>query len=268
MSKVNFSEYNEVHLPRADHLVSFVKNLPHAVQKSGDKPVQAEVMHQLKCIGFGEDFIKEMCQVAHDYKEYHKERIKAEQTKDLPEVRWPTISGERIQQYAANRDLISAITTNKRSARFFCEIAEAIEEELKDRAQVTASGEDINLMLLAYLARDVDAMFTALVGWNFEDILAKAKIIPDEKGYFYKAGDFPLSEVAFPLYRKSELTVDEFKTHLYVIHGISDDTWKMVQSVINFVKTSSQDAQQRTDLLWAVLKDYGIPEEIVRMVKL
>lgn len=265
MSKVNFSEYNEVHLPRADHLVSFVKNLPHAVQKSGDKPVQDEVMHQLKCIGFGEDFIKEMCQVAHDYKEYHKERIKAEQTKDLPEVRWPTISGERIEQYAENRSLIAAITSNEQSSRLMLYLLEAVEEELQSRGILEI---DYHPVLLAYLSRDVDAMFTALVGWKFEDMLAKAKIIPDEKGYFYKEGDFPLSEVAFPLYRKTELTVDEFKAYLYSGHGISDDTWKMVQSVINFVKTSSQDAQQRTDLLWAVLKDYGIPEEIVRMVKL
>ena len=263
MSKVNFSEYNEVHLPRADHLVSFVKNLPHAVQKSGDKPVQDEVMHQLKCIGFDDEFIKEMCQVAHDYKEYHKERIKAEQTKDLPEVRWPTISGERIQQYAANRELFCAITSDKQSPRLLNEVAEAIKEELQDRELV-----DISLLLLSYLSRDVDALFTALVGWNLEDIFAKAKIIPDEKGYFYKEGDFPLSEVAFPLYRKTELTVDEFKAYLYSGHGISDDTWKMVQSVINFVKASNQDAQQQKDRLWAVLKDYGIPEEVVRMVKL
>lgn len=263
MSKVNFSEYNEVHLPRADHLVSFVKNLHHAVEKSGDKAVQAEVLHQLQCIGFDDQFIKEMCEVAKDYKHYHLERIKAEQTKDLPEVRWPTISGERIQQYAANRELIAAITSNKRSVRFYSEIEDAIEAETEKLAQA-----NINLLLLAYLARDVDAMFKALVGWNLEDIFAKAKIIPDEKGYFYKTGDFPLSEVAFPLYRKSELTVDEFKKHLYVVHGISDDTWKVMQSVINFVKASNQDAQQQTDLLWAVLKDYGIPEDVVRMVKL
>lgn len=263
MSKVNFSEYNEIHLRRADHLVSFVKNLPHAVQKSGDKPVQDEVMHQLKCIGFDDEFIKEMCQVAHDYKEYHKGRIKAEQTKDLPEVRWPTISGERIQQYAANRELISAITTNKRSGRFLSEIVDAIESETEKLVQV-----DINLLLLAYLARDVDAMFKALIGWNLEDIFAKAKIIPDENGYFYKEGDFPMCEVAFPLYRKTELTVDEFKAYLYSFHCIHDDTWKMVQSVINFVKASDSDAQQQADLLWAVLKDYGIREEVVRMVKL
>ena len=258
MPTINYSEYNEIHLRRADHLVSFVKNLEHAMQKTADFD---GAMHQLKCIGFDEDFIKEMCRVAHDYKEYHKKRIKAEQTKDLPEVRWPTISGERIQQYAANRELISAIVSNKCSVRFYGEIENAIETEALEQV-------DINLLLLAYLARDVDAMFKALIGWDLEDIFAKAKIIPDEKGYFYKEGDFPMCEVAFPLYRKTELTVDEFKAYLYSGHGISDDTWKVVQSVINFVKTSNQDAQQQTDLLWAVLKDYGIPEEVVRMVKL
>ena len=265
MSKVNFSEYNEVHKRRADHLVSFVKNLHHAVEKSGDKAVRAEVMHQLKCIGFDDEFIKEMCQVAHDYKEYHKERIKAEQTKDLPEVRWPTISGERIEQYAENRNLIAAITSSKQASRLMLYLLEAVEEELQSRGILEI---DYHPVLLAYLSRDVDAMFTALVGWKFEDMLAKAKIIPDEKGYFYKEGDFPLSEVAFPLYRKTELTVDEFKAYLYSGHGISDDTWKMVQSVINFVKASGSDAQQQADLLWAVLKDYGIPEDVVRMVKL
>ena len=265
MSKVNFSEYNEVHKRRADHLVSFVKNLHHAVEKSGDKVVQAEVMHQLKCIGFDDEFIKEMCQVAHDYKEYHKERIKAEQTKDLPEVRWPSIRRDRVYQYAQNRRLFSEVDNHKRVAGLYMNLLEAIHSAMEESSN---PGISISPFVNAYMCNDVDAMVAAITHWHMEDLMAKAKIIPDEKGYFYKEGDFPLSEVAFPLYRKTELTVDEFKAYLYSGHGISDDTWKMVQSVINFVKTSSQDAQQRTDLLWAVLKDYGIPEEVVRMVKL
>ena len=33
---IDFSEYNQVHLPRADHLESFMKNLAHAIDKTSD----------------------------------------------------------------------------------------------------------------------------------------------------------------------------------------------------------------------------------------
>lgn len=257
MDSINYSEYNKVHLPRAEHLYCFIKNLNHAMQKTND---YEGAMHQLQCIGFSEEFVQEMATVASDYKTYHKQRIQAEQTSDLPEVKYPTIDKERVKQYAKNLQLIAMILDREGNDEILQNIEDAFVEECEDM--------QISNILNAYLARDVDEMIWAFTGYNLEELLAKAKVIPDKKELFYKTDDFPISEITFPFYDKHSLSIDEFKAYLFDIHGIHDNTWRLVQSIINFAKASCQNTEQQLNILWAVLKDYGIPEEIVRMVVL
>ena len=61
---VNYSEYNKIHYPRAEALVSFMKCLHHAMQKTDD---YAGAMHQLKCIGYSDEFIAAISEIAEDY---------------------------------------------------------------------------------------------------------------------------------------------------------------------------------------------------------
>lgn len=75
-SIVNYSEFNKVYKPRADHLVSFVKLLDGAVQKSD---AYETVMKQLRCIGWSEELIQTACEAAALYKEHHKRLIREEQ---------------------------------------------------------------------------------------------------------------------------------------------------------------------------------------------
>ena len=74
-SIVNYSEFNKVYKPRADRLVSFVKLLDGAVQKSD---AYEGVMKQLRCIGWSEELIQTACEAAALYKEHHKRRIREE----------------------------------------------------------------------------------------------------------------------------------------------------------------------------------------------
>lgn len=257
MHTINFSEYNEIHLRRADHLVSFIKNLNHAMQKTSD---YEGAMHQLRCIGFSEEFIQEMAAVASDYKSYHKQRIADEQAANTPEKLYPSIRKERVEQYAKNRELCLAIQQSVDSDLLYEQIRDAVCEELEKTFSSVA-------FLLSYMDGDVDRMVSALTGWDLEALLAKANIIPDTKGYF-PSRDVCMADIAFPLYGKDSLTIEEFKTYLIEVCGVHADTWKMIQSVINFAKVSCKDTEQQIAILLAVLKDYGIPEEIVRMVKL
>lgn len=256
MHTINFSEYNEIHLRRADHLVSFIKKLNHAMQKTND---YEGAMHQLRCIGFSEEFIQEMATVASDYKTYHKQRIAAEQAANTPEKLYPSIRKERVEQYAKNRELILAVHQHKDSEVLLEQIEDAIHSELEGISAAT--------FLLSYMDGDVDRMVSALTGWDLEALLAKANIIPDTKGYF-PSRDVCMADIAFPLYGKDSLTIEEFKTYLIEVCGVHADTWKMIQSVINFAKVSCKDTEQQIAILLAVLKDYGIPEEVVRMVVL
>lgn len=75
----DFSEYNKIHLPRADNMVCFIKNLNHAMQKVEIPGAYDEIMHQLKCIGYSEELISVTCEAAGCYKTHHKERIREEQ---------------------------------------------------------------------------------------------------------------------------------------------------------------------------------------------
>lgn len=261
MSKVNFSEYNEVHMRRADHLVSFVKNLHHAVEKSGDKAVQAEVMHQLKCIGFDDQFVKEMCEVAKDYKHYHLERIKAEQTAKDPEVLYPAIMPERLQPYMGNRKLIEAIRNHPEVKDIYVRIQDAVAEDAQDV--------DANLLLSAYMEQDADAMFRAICGkYELEEVFAQAQVIPDVQELFFKKGDNE-GEITFPFWGKEKISVEEFKSYILANYQIHEDTWKLIQSAIRFVMEGDVSVEKRRDCLWALLKGaIGVPEEIVYMVDL
>lgn len=75
----DYSEYNRIHLPRADNMVCFIKNLNHAMQKVEIPGAYDEIMHQLKCIGYSEELISAICEAAGCYKTHHKERIREEQ---------------------------------------------------------------------------------------------------------------------------------------------------------------------------------------------
>lgn len=258
MNTINYSEYNSLHLPIADNLICFIKGLKHAMEKTND-PEGA--MHQLKCIGYNKA-LEAVAGVAHDYKEYHKQRIRAEYEANQPmglEVKYPTILPARLEQYAANIQLIEQINEHDDVDALHDAIADAIAEELDL---------DVDDLLNAYCSRDVDAMFCAITGWELESLLAKAKIIPDAKEHFYKPGDFDLSEIAFPFYGKKSITAEEFKAYLRNEYKLGDDTMRLVQSIIRFAQASCNEEAKRTELLWAVLKEYGIPEEIVRMVRL
>lgn len=70
---INYSEYNKVYKPRADHLVSFVKLLDGAARKSD---AYEAVMKQLRCIGWSDELIQTACEAAALYREHHKRRIR------------------------------------------------------------------------------------------------------------------------------------------------------------------------------------------------
>lgn len=250
---VNYEEYNSLHLPIADNLVCFIKGLHHAMQKTNDFE---GAMHQLKCIGY-EKALETVERVAYCYKEYHKNRIRAEQTANLPEVLYPTIDVKRRPTFVKNLELIERI----RNHEDFSDMCEAIEDAIV--LDATTNAENI---LLAYQRRDVDALFSAICGYSFEEICACATIIPDVNELFRKKED--CCEVFFPLYGKETLTVEEFKEYILSNYEIHDDTWKLIQSAIRFAATAkTQEAKQ--DCLWTLLKDsIGIPEEVVRMVQL
>lgn len=257
MSTINFSEYNEVHLRRADHLVSFVKNLEHAMQKTND---YNGAMHQLQCIGFSEELIKEMAAVASDYKKYHKQRIQDEQTAGTPEKLYPMIDPARVKQYAKNCELISAIDQHKDVEPLTEQIAIAIEEELEV---------NIGSFLKAYMDCDVDRMVSAITGWDLEALLAKARVIPDKMEHFYKPGDFPLSEVAFPFFGKQCLSIAEFKDYLLNAYTLEPSTLLMVENAIAFAQKTFVTSKERNDCLWAMLNGaVDVPEEVVRLVAL
>lgn len=256
--EVNYSEYNQVHHPRAEHLYCFIKGLNHAMQKTND---YEGAMHQLRCIGYSEEFIQDMVTISHDYKEYHKQRIRTEHEAKQPiglEVMYPTIKTERLAQYAENLRLIERIQNHGNGDEILYELEDVLNTEISVH---------ITTFLDAYVRRDVDAMVEAITGWDLEALFVRANIIPDAKGFF-PSRDVRMDEIAFPLYGKETLTVEEFKTYLLNVYNLHDDTLRLVQSVIRFAQLSCDDAAKRNDLLWAVLKEYDVPEEVVRMVSL
>lgn len=259
MSAINYSEYNNVHLPIADNLICFIKGLKHAMEKTND-PEGA--MHQLKCIGF-EKALETVESVAHDYKEHHKQRIRAEHEAKQPVTlaqQYPTILPARLKRYAANIQLIAQISEHEDVDDLHTAIADAIAQELEL---------DIHDLLKAYCSRDVDAMFCALTGWDFESLMAKAKIIPDAKEYFYKPGDFDLSEIAFPLYEKEVLSEAEFKVFLRNAYEIHPANWAMIENAIAVAKTFVKD-EDRADFLRHILDGVlsPMPEEAIHIVRL
>ena len=72
--------------------------------------------------------------------------------------------------------------------------------EVMERIQDAVLQElEINMwsFLSAYVTMDVDAMVESITGWNLYDIMAKAKIVPDEDHVFYQAGEVPSSDLLF-----------------------------------------------------------------------
>ena len=253
---VNYSEYNNVHLPIADNLVCFIKGLKHAMEKTGDFD---GAMHQLKCIGY-DKALETVESVAHEYKAYHKKRICTEQLAGSPEILYPTVKKERLDAYVDNRKLIAAILAHKK--------AEELKQSLEDAFADASERRNISRILEAYMAQDVDAMVAAFAGWDFEDLCACACIIPDEKEYFNKAGDEGV-EIAFPFWGKESITAEEFKQYLLSYYDVHDDAWKLIQSAIRFAQSVEATANKRRDILWTLLKDtVGVPEEVVQMVEL
>lgn len=254
---VNYSEYNKVHYPRAEALVSFMKCLHHAMQKTDD---YAGAMHQLKCIGYSDEFIAAISEIAEDYKLYHKNRIHAEQTCDLPEAKYPTIDKDRVEQYAENLRLITQILDLKND-----EVLQNFEDAFAEECE----GMQAKRILDAYMAGDVDAMVCAITGYDLEELLAKAKIIPDTKELFHKIGDFPLSEVTFPFYGKEMLTDEEFREYLRKEYTLSPEAWRLLNNVIDYAKKAFHRQEDQTECLWNMINGtIGVPEEVVRMVRL
>lgn len=252
---VNYSEYNKVHYPRAEALVSFMKCLHHAMQKTDD---YAGAMHQLKCIGYSDEFIAAISEIAEDYKLYHKNRIHAEQTCDLPEVKYPTIDKDRVEQYTKNLQLIEMI---------FAKENDDVMQNIEDAIAEECEGMRAKNILNAYAAGDVDALICAITGYDLEELLAKAKVIPDTKELFHKTGDFPLSDVTFPFYGKEFLTEEEFREHLRSEYTISPEAWRLIDNIIEYAQNAFKYQEDRQAYLWNMIKGtIGIPEEVVRLV--
>lgn len=203
MSNVNYREYNDLHLPIASNLICFIKGLEHAMQKTNDFD---GAMHQLKCIGY-DKALATVESVAHEYKEYHKQRIRAEQTADSLEVRYPKIQEDRRGQYDKNCQLIRELwklqDCTARTEDLRCAITEKLDV-------------DIAKVLDAYLSCDVDALISAITGWDLESLMAAAKIIPDLKGGF-PSRCVNTDEIAFSLREKESLSETEFKDFLMKI---------------------------------------------------
>lgn len=253
---VNYSEYNKIYYPRAEALVSFMKCLHHAMQKTDD---YAGAMHQLKCIGYSDEFIAAISEIAEDYKAYHKNRIHAEQTCDLPEVKYPTIDKGRVERYAENLKLITKI---------FAEGNDDILQNIEDAIANECEDLQAKKILDAYMSGDVDAMICAITGYDLEELLAKAKVIPDTKEIFHKAGDFPLSDVTFPFYGKEFLTEEEFRDHLRSEYTISPEAWRLIDNIIEYAQNAFKLQEDRQAYLWNMIKGtIGIPEEVVRLVR-
>lgn len=256
--KVDYHEYNKVHYPRAEALVSFIKCLHHAMQKTDDFE---GAMHQLECIGYSQDFIVQMEQVAADYKEYHKQRIAMQQQSELPQVKYPMINKTRVEKYAENLRLIAKILEINDN--------DEILQNFEDAFASECEGMQAENILKAYLAGDVDAIICAITGYDLEEIFAKAKIIPDTQEIFHKAGDFPMNEITFPFYGKEMLTDEEFREYLRKEYTLSPEAWRLLNNVIDYAKKAFQRQEDQTECLWNMINGtIGVPEEIVRMVRL
>ena len=72
--------------------------------------------------------------------------------------------------------------------------------DVMERIQDTMMQElEVNMwsFLSAYATGDADAMAQAITGWELYDIMAKAKIVPDEQHVFYQSGEVDPSDLVF-----------------------------------------------------------------------
>ena len=256
MSNVNYREYNDLHLPIADNLVCFMKGVKHAMQKTKDPD---GAMKQLKCIGY-DKALATVESVAHVYKAYHKQRIYAEQTAESLDVRYPKIQKDRRSQYDKNCQLIRELRKLQDCTARTEDLRCAITEELDV---------DIAKVLDAYLSCDVDALISAITGWDLEALMAAARIIPDLKGWF-PSREVNTDEIAFPLYEKEVLSETEFKDFLRDAYEIHMDTWAMIENAIAVAKRTFKKDEDRADFLRHMLDGVlsPMPEEAIRIVRL
>lgn len=170
------------------------------------------------------------------------------------------IKDYRKQQYEKNCELISMILEHNQS------------DIIQERILNVYSGEleiSIGDFLRAYQDGDVDAMACAITGWDLENLMAKAKVIPDVKHYFYKDGEVPSSDIDFPRFGKTEWTEQEFMDYLREEFTISVEALRLIQNAFDCARNVNATTKGRQDFLWAMLQGtIGLEEEIVRKVVL
>lgn len=166
----------------------------------------------------------------------------------------------RNKQYQENCELIDMILDH--------ENAENITDRLE---QVICEDLGLNMVdfLSAYRDGDPDTMVCALIGWDMETLMAKAKVIPDVQHRFYDEGEVPASDIAFPHYGKAEWTEQEFMDYLREEFTISVEALRLIQNAFGCARNLNATTKARQDFLWAMLQGtIGLGEEIVRKVVL
>lgn len=102
---------------------------------------------------------------------------------------------QSVSEYAARRAKLDKNKTILKAIRFRND-RDAIEERVGEAIQ-SELDLDVKTFLAAYQQQDVELMVLALTGWEFRDLLAKAKVIPDTDRAFYQE-DVPAEEIVFP----------------------------------------------------------------------
>lgn len=170
------------------------------------------------------------------------------------------VNAQRIEQYEKNCELIEMILEHRHTDAIQEHFSEIMTNELE-----IAMGD----ILCAYRDGDVDAMITAITGWCFENLAAKAKIIPDIKHYFYNNGEVPSAEITFPLYGKDDWTEQEFLDHIRKSYAPSHEAMSLIQNAISYACERFETKEDRQNFLWSMLRNtIGIDEETVCKVML
>lgn len=166
----------------------------------------------------------------------------------------------RCAEIKKNCELIEMIQEHKHSEIVMDRLLDAVSQELEI---------SIGDFLSAYAEDDADAMVTALTGWNLETLMAKARIIPDTKHYFYGEKEIPSAQIIFPLYGREDLTKEMFLAHLQKNGAISNDAMLLIQNALGYAREMFKNNEDRQNFLWSMLRNtVGIDEETVRKVVL
>ena len=148
-TKPDYSEYNKVHLPRADNMVCFIKNLNHAMQKVEIPGAYDAIMHQLKCIGYSEDLISAICEAASYYKTHHKERIRAEQNPIdravSGDILYPVIWAQKLP--SDDRESVSVYSVAKTSEKAKTDMMEFVGKAKASFKEAVKGAAEPNAML-------------------------------------------------------------------------------------------------------------------------